>query len=117
MVDRKLGRGLDFFLSGSRGAQPAGTQVPTEDAFQADVKLLVPNPHQPRREMGQVELEELAASIRASGILQPILARKVGDKLQIVAGERRWRAAQLAGLERVPVLVRTISDDESAVFG
>jgi ParB family chromosome partitioning protein len=117
MVDRKLGRGLDFFLSGSRGAQPAGTQVPTEDAFQADVKLLVPNPHQPRREMGKAELEELAASIRASGILQPILARRVGDKLQIVAGERRWRAAQLAGLERVPVLVRTISDDESAVFG
>jgi ParB family chromosome partitioning protein len=91
--------------------------VPTEEASQADVKMLVPNPHQPRREMGKAELEELAASIRASGILQPILARRVGDKLQIVAGERRWRAAQLAGLERVPVLVRTISDDESAVFG
>jgi ParB family transcriptional regulator, chromosome partitioning protein len=117
MVDRKLGRGLDFFLSGSRGTQPPGTQEQTEDAFQADVKLLVPNPHQPRREMGKPELEELAASIRASGILQPILARRVGEKLQIVAGERRWRAAQLAGLERVPVLVRAISDDEAAVFG
>lgn len=117
MVDRKLGRGLDFFLSGSRGTQPPATPGPTEDAFQADVKLLMPNPFQPRREMGKTELEELAASIRASGILQPILARRVGDKLQIVAGERRWRAAQLAGLERVPVLVRTISDDESAVFG
>src|SRR2546421_9765252 len=105
MVDRKLGRGLDFFLSGSRGAQPAGTQVPTEDAFQADVKLLVPNPHQPRREMGKAELEELAASIRASGILQPILARRGGDKLQIGAGERRWRGGQLARPRPGPVPV------------
>jgi len=59
---------------------------------------------------------ELVASIRSSGILQPILARRVGDRFEIVAGERRWRAAKIAGLERVPVLVNRVSDDESAVF-
>jgi ParB family chromosome partitioning protein len=67
--------------------------------------------------MGQAELSALADSIKASGILQPILVRKVGEQMEIVAGERRWRAAQLAGLQAVPVLVKKITDDESAVFG
>jgi ParB family chromosome partitioning protein len=81
-----------------------------------DIGSLVPSPFQPRREMREAELNELAESIRASGILQPILARKVGEQLEIVAGERRWRAAKLAGLAKVPVLVRTIGDQDSAVF-
>mgnify|MGYP003340392291 FL=1 len=58
----------------------------------------------------------MADSVRASGILQPILVRKNGDRYEIIAGERRWRAAQLAGLERVPVVVRTVTDEDSAVF-
>lgn len=137
MVERRLGRGLDFFLSGSRGSAPAPAPVgaqpapgspakPAPTGLEAEaepssssvpIASLVPSPFQPRRDMGQAELAALADSIKASGILQPILARKVGDQLEIVAGERRWRAAQLAGLQEVPVLIKKITDDESAVFG
>lgn len=122
MVDRRLGRGLDFFLSGNRGQAPA-PPMPTsrpgsdEETLQVPVGQLGPSPFQPRKEIGEADLAALADSIRSSGILQPILARRVGERYEIVAGERRWRAAQLAGLERVPVLVRRISDDESAIFG
>lgn len=115
MVDRRLGRGLDFFLSGGRPAAP--TSAAGEEVLQIEVALLGPSPNQPRRAIPEPELQELADSIRASGILQPILARRLGDRFEIVAGERRWRAAKLAGLERVPVLVRPITDDESAMFG
>jgi ParB family chromosome partitioning protein len=134
MVDRRLGRGLDFFLSGGKPqpAAPAAPQAtgipvgrtdvadlkrqPEDEVLQSDIGTLSVNPYQPRKVMGEAELKELADSIKASGILQPILARRVGDKLEIVAGERRWRAAQLAGLTKVPVLVRSITDQDSAVF-
>src|SRR5688572_28322043 len=118
MVDRRLGRGLDFFLSGGRQAQPAAGSPPAADeTLQVEITKLVPSPNQLRREIKEAELQQLAASIRASGVLQPILTRRVQDRFEIVAGERRWRAAQLAGLDRVPVLVKPITDDESAVFG
>lgn len=128
MVDRRLGRGLDFFLSGGRPAtpnpavpvrpgEPQQPKVATEEVVQADIESLIPSPYQPRRTIAEEELRELSDSIRSSGILQPILARRRGDRLEIVAGERRWRAAKLAGLTRVPVLVRAISEQESAVFG
>jgi len=118
MVDRRLGRGLDFFLSGGRGAAaaPGARGAPEDETLQIEVGLLGPNPFQPRRDISESDLVELVASIRSSGILQPILARRVGDRFEIVAGERRWRAAKIAGLERVPVLVKRVSDDESAVF-
>src|SRR5262245_44323913 len=128
MVDRRLGRGLDFFLSGGRSAPAtAATAGPGEgesssgpesgeEVLLADVQKLVPGPYQPRKQMAEADLKSLADSIRASGILQPILVRRVGERLEIIAGERRWRAAQLAGLSQVPVLVRQITDQESAVF-
>lgn len=135
MVDRRLGRGLDFFLSGGT-KQPAPGTVPQataaenpaaaraeapraraegDEVLHADVAKLDVSPFQPRRHMEPTELSELAESIRASGMLQPILVRRHGDRFEIVAGERRWRAAQLAGLTQVPVLVRSLSDQESAV--
>ena len=126
MVDRRLGRGLDFFLSGGKQQPPATTgradvadlkRHGDEEVIQAEIGSLDVSPYQPRKVMGEAELRELSDSIRASGILQPILARRAGDRLEIIAGERRWRAAKLAGLTKVPVLVRQISDDESAVFG
>lgn len=128
MVDRRLGRGLDFFLSGGRPAatnpavpvrpgEPQSPKQANEEVIQADIDSLVPSPYQPRRTISEAELRELAESIRASGILQPILARRQGDRLEIVAGERRWRAARLAGQTKVPVLVRPLSEQESAVFG
>lgn len=143
MVDRRLGRGLDFFLSGGRStppqvpptapgasaapvSPPASLEQPISPAMPkaegdetmlVEVGMLHTSPFQPRKLIDEQELAKLAESIRASGILQPILARRAGNHFEIVAGERRWRAAQLAGLQRVPVLVRKISDDESAVFG
>lgn len=117
MGERRLGRGLDFFLTSAR-VDDAATP-PAEAAAQIqdlDVSTLVPNPEQPRRDFHEDEIAELAASIRSSGMLQPILARRVGDQTQIVAGERRWRAAQRAGLERVPVVVREVTDEQVAVF-
>ena len=95
MVQRRLGRGLDFFLS--TGNQAADG----ERVEEVELTKLVPNPHQPRREFSPKELEELAASIRSAGLLQPILVRRVGERFQIIAGERRWRAARQAGLERM----------------
>ncbi len=133
MVDRRLGRGLDFFLSGSRkqeaepstpkaSGSPTKQPVPLAAAAAGErvqtvaLDQLEPNPYQPRKEMEEGELKTLAESIRESGILQPILARRAGDRFQIVAGERRWRAAKLAGLTKVPVLCRELTDNESAVF-
>ena len=142
MVDRKLGRGLDFFLSDGRAATPpnlavgrvasgtiAGEAVPVTlpsgmiqanprgpELKQVPVSDLVPNPKQPRRAIDPDQLQSLADSIRASGLLQPILARRIGEQLEIVAGERRWRAAQAAGLPAVPVIILTVTDEESGVF-
>jgi ParB family chromosome partitioning protein len=133
MVDRRLGRGLDFFLSGGRKPTNSPATTPLRDKIAPDagaaaeeeqgelvrmvpVADLQPNPYQPRKHMAAAELETLSQSIRENGILQPILARQVGDTLQIVAGERRWRAAQLAELTEVPVLCRSLSDSDSAIF-
>lgn len=129
MVDRRLGRGLDFFLSGGRSPQPAQVlpspargEAPAaapqvEEVASVEVQRIQTSPFQPRKHIAEQELRELADSIRSSGILQPILVRRVGDRFELVAGERRWRAAQLAGLTHVPVLIRAITDDDSAVIG
>jgi ParB family chromosome partitioning protein len=76
------------------------------------VNRVIPNPFQPRRQFKEDALEELAQSIRVNGIIQPISVRKAGDEYQIIAGERRWRAAQLAGLTVVPVVVQELADDK-----
>lgn len=129
MVDRRLGRGLDFFLSGGRSPQPAQApasrpdqpqqtqRAPGDEVVHVDVRLVHPSPYQPRKHIAEDELRELADSIRSSGILQPILVRRVGETFELLAGERRWRAAQLAGLSQIPALVRAVSDDDSAVIG
>jgi ParB family chromosome partitioning protein len=75
------------------------------------IDLIDPNPLQPRRLFQPDKLAELAQSIRANGIIQPLVVRKAGDRFQLVAGERRWRAAKLAGLAQVPVAVQDIPDD------
>jgi ParB family chromosome partitioning protein len=85
--------------------------TPREAALEVDLDLLTPNPYQPRLQMTEEGLAELAQSIRANGIIQPILVRRAGDRFEIIAGERRWRAAQIAGLLKVPVVVRDVPDD------
>lgn len=105
MTGRKLGRGLDMLIA-REPAPSRGAEV-----LELDPKAIKPNPHQPRKRFGINELESLKASIGKEGVLQPILVRKVGDGYQLVAGERRWRAAQELGLASVPAIAVTIGDD------
>lgn len=108
MMKRALGRGLGALLP-PPPAEPAGGGRLAE----LPVDALTPNPHQPRKGFRAEALDELAASIKSSGILQPIVARRRGERYEILVGERRWRAARQAGLERVPVLIREASDAEA----
>lgn len=112
---KRLGRGLDALLSGS---QPMDSSDNSALAAKPDAPNTLPieklqrGEYQPRTNMDQASLEELAASIRSQGIIQPILVRPVSDdQYEIIAGERRWRAAQIAQLDEVPVLVRDIPDE------
>jgi ParB family chromosome partitioning protein len=105
---RGMGRGLSAILSAS--AAPADA----EDLRRIPVDLIGPNPKQPRRAFDESALEALAGSLRERGVLQPVLVRPVaGGTYELVAGERRWRAAQLAGLETIPAIVRDRDDAES----
>ena len=105
MVERGIGRGLAAILPDSRAADETLHQLPLD--------LVVPNPDQPRRAFGDAELAELAESIRAHGVLQPVLVRSLpGGRYELLAGERRLRAARAAGLERIPAVVRAAADGE-----
>lgn len=104
-----LGRGLDALLSGNGNADSA------EESLQSlEISRLQPGKYQPRTNMDQVALAELAESIKAQGVMQPILVRPISaDRYEIIAGERRWRAAQLAGLTEVPALIRKVADESA----
>lgn len=88
------------------------TTTASEDYLEIDIDLIEPSSAQPRTHFDEVRLEELAQSIRSNGIVQPILVRRRGGRYQLIAGERRWRAAQRAGLQRVAAVVREIPDDK-----
>ncbi len=106
MRNRSLGRGLSELLSGdSPPHSRTVVEIPLDE--------IQPNPNQPRREMHEETLAELAASIEEHGILQPILVRRRGGAYELVAGERRWRAAQRVGLDTIPCLVQDIDDRTS----
>lgn len=113
-----LGRGLSALLGEIEAEAPLGATPAVQGAGNGitmlDVASIVPHPQQPRRHFDEAALDELAASIRARGILQPIVVRRMGSSYQIVAGERRWRAAQRAGIHQVPVLVKDL--DEAATL-
>ncbi len=108
MKRKALGKGLSALLP---DPEPASAPPAGDRASEAPVASLEPNPFQPRSAMDPTRLGELAASIRESGIVQPILVRRHGERYQIIAGERRWRAAQQAGLQTVPIVVRDVADD------
>jgi ParB family chromosome partitioning protein len=107
MLERRpaLGKGLSALIPDA--AEPART-----GAIEVDIDLLSPNEKQPRVQMDDAKLDELARSIKENGVIQPILVQKIGDLYRIVAGERRWRAAQRAGLLRVPIVVRDMPIDD-----
>ena len=111
MLERRpaLGKGLSALIPDV--PEPAKT-----GPMDVDIDLLAPNPQQPRLNMDDARLEELAASIKSNGIIQPILVRRTGATYRIIAGERRWRAAQRAGLRRVPVVVREVADGDKQLL-
>src|SRR5207249_8185099 len=105
MNRRGLGRGLGALLSATPAADDVLIEIPV-DQIEA-------NPAQPRKSFSPEALEELVTSIRASGVIQPVIVRHRGPGYQLIAGERRWRAARQAGLERIPAIVREATDVES----
>jgi ParB family transcriptional regulator, chromosome partitioning protein len=111
MLERRpaLGKGLSALIPDA----PEPTRTST---MEVDIDLLLPNEQQPRLTMDDSRLEELAKSVKANGIIQPILVRRDGSGYRIIAGERRWRAAQRAGLQRVPVVVRDVSQGDKQLL-
>ncbi len=117
---RGLGRGLDALLatsqSSDRQQQPESTPTQSE-LSKLPIEYLVPGKYQPRKDMSPEALEELASSIRSQGVIQPIVVRQLEEhRFEIIAGERRWRAAQLAQLDEVPCLVKDVPDEAAVAI-
>ncbi|KGE71914.1 ParB/RepB/Spo0J family partition protein [Spirochaeta lutea] len=122
MAKRGLGRGIDSLIQVTRDEPVSGQESGTQAVDGADVsgsrvaslpiESLVANPDQPRKEFNEDHLKELAESITQNGIIQPILVEPYGEAYRIIAGERRYRAAGIAGLEQVPAIIRTFSEEE-----
>ncbi|MCX6549595.1 MAG: ParB/RepB/Spo0J family partition protein [Acidobacteria bacterium] len=110
MADKRpaLGRGLDALIGDALGTSTPSTQAPLE----IDIDRISPNHYQPRAHADESRIDELARSIKSSGLIQPIVVRRVGNAYQIIAGERRWRAAQRAGLLKVPVTLRDVPEGQ-----
>src|SRR5689334_18865691 len=104
MARQPLGRGLSALLGEDTAAQTGPLEI--------DVDLIEPNPEQPRTRFDDAHLEELSRSIKANGVVQPIVVRKKDGRYQIIAGERRWRATQKAGIRKIPAVVKDIPDDK-----
>jgi ParB family chromosome partitioning protein len=118
----RLGRGLGGLIAAAATAKPPesapSTAVPSFPGFaEIAVNLIVPSPYQARREISPAQLSELAESIRSEGLLQPIVVRKAGDKYELIAGERRWRAFQLLKIKTIPVRLHEASNASSAALG
>lgn len=130
-MERRLGRGLDSLLSGSRASKPkpaaeppaspppskAASQEPPVGAegdrvVEVEPSRITPNPYQPRKHFDEAALQELADSLQTHGVLQALVVREAGDGFELIAGERRLRAAQIAKLDRVPVIVRSEVTDQ-----
>ncbi len=127
----RLGRGLGGLISAASPAKPAAlvapvvaatpasaTAAPTAKGFaEIAISIIVPSPYQARREISPAQLSELAESIRSEGLLQPVVVRKAGDKYELIAGERRWRAFQLLKIKTIPARVVEASNASSAALG
>jgi ParB family chromosome partitioning protein len=106
MSRKVLGRGLDALLGDE------STKKNQEQLIEIDLDLIEPNAKQPRTRFADEKLDELAQSILANGIVQPILVRRRGARYQLIAGERRWRASQRAGLQKIPAIIREVADEK-----
>ena len=106
MTRKALGRGLGALLSAE------GTATASEETNEIPIELIDPSALQPRSVFDDGKLDELAKSIRVNGVVQPVLVRRKGNRFELIAGERRWRAAAIAGLNKIPAVVRNVSDDK-----
>lgn len=106
MTRKALGRGLNALLSADKSSPVS------EETLQIDIALITPSPVQPRTRFEEGALRGLADSIRENGLVQPVVVRRQGNKYELIAGERRWRASQLAGLERIPAVIKDVPDDK-----
>ena len=109
-----LGKGLSALLGEAPTSAPPAEALSRGGPREIEIGRIRPNPHQPRTHFDETAIDELADSIAERGVLQPILLRASGDGFEIVAGERRWRAAQRAGLHAIPAIVREIDDSATA---
>jgi ParB family transcriptional regulator, chromosome partitioning protein len=131
MSRNALGRGLSALIRDPEPQQPppqppaaalpgagaaaaaAPALAPSDGMLQVDIDLIDPSPYQPRTRFREEALDELARSIQSSGIVQPLVVRRLGSRYQLIAGERRWRAAQRASLSRVPVVIREVPEERA----
>lgn len=111
MTRKALGRGLGALLSAE------GTATATEETNEIPLDLIDRSSLQPRSVFDDAKLDELARSIKENGVIQPLLLRRKGGRFELIAGERRWRAAQRAGLTKVPAVLRSVSDDKVLELG
>lgn len=112
MTRKALGKGLGALISKQTIASPKPNPAAGESVHHLPVHQIVPSPLQPRKHFDPAKLEELADSIRARGLIEPLVVRPQGDAYELIAGERRWRAAQIVGLPEIPVIVRHATDRE-----
>src|SRR5919109_5099612 len=110
---RGLGRGLGALLSSTSDESTATVIADHETLLEIPITEIRVNPNQPRKLFDSAALQELSASIKSSGVIQPVVVRRASGGYELIAGERRWRAARQAGLERIPAVVREGSDAES----
>ncbi|MFM8316695.1 MAG: ParB/RepB/Spo0J family partition protein, partial [Deltaproteobacteria bacterium] len=117
-IDRKkpLGRGLASLIPEAQGpeGQLPGAQI-KKDFFYCDIEKIVPNTYQPRKIFQKEALDELVESVKVHGVIQPLVVRQKDGRYELIAGERRWRAAQRAGLKQVPVVVKEIDGDQTSL--
>ena len=111
MVKPALGKGLSALIN-PRVASPTPRVEDGERIQTVPIDQIIPSPWQPRTEFRDENLQELAESIREKGVIQPLIVRRAGENFELVAGERRWRAAQRVGLQHAPVIVREASDQD-----
>ena len=120
MVKKKRGLGalgVDVLLSAAETESAISNNTGSAKSLQTlPVDLIHQSPYQPRQAMEPEALEALASSIRQQGVVQPIVVRKTGDEFELIAGERRWRAAQQAGLQEIPAVIKSVNDQEAAAI-
>jgi len=117
MKKKRLGRGLGSLIGNLEGFNQAGDYAQSDGLAELDIDRIQRGKYQPRQVFEPQALQELADSIRAQGIVQPIVVRPEGNHFELIAGERRWRAAQMAGLQKIPALVRDVDGKSAAAIG